>query len=157
MGALLRGQRYWPAQAALVVIAGAAEVARRRLAAAEVLGHLSPGVQGATAPPLGMLAAWGAAASAVNLGAMLVGRGPVPEGRAAHATGVILTLATSATAVAAVTTAPGGTTTAVARSYLATIAWALGGIRCRPAPTRPDGRCHGGCRASPGRDPARPV
>jgi hypothetical protein len=75
-----------------------------------------------------MLAAWGAAASAVNLGSMLVGEGPVPEGRPARVTGIILTLATAATAVAAATTAPGGPTSLVGRTYLATVAWVLGGM-----------------------------
>jgi hypothetical protein len=75
-----------------------------------------------------MLAAWGAAASAVNLGSMLVGVGPVADGRPARVTGVVLTLATSAAATAAATTTRGGTSTAVARTYLATVAWALGGI-----------------------------
>lgn len=125
---LLRTRRYWGAQGALFVIAGAGEVARRRLAAAEAEGELVDDVRRVLAPPVGMLAAWGAAASAVNLGAMLVGVGPVPDGRPARVTGTLLTLATAATAITAATSARGGATTSVARTYLATTAWALGGI-----------------------------
>lgn len=125
---LVRGRRYWAAQGALFVIGGAAEVARRRLAAAEANGLHPADVRRAVVPSVAMFAAWGAAASAVNLGAMLVGEGPVPRGGPARVTGTVLTLAASATAVKAATAAPGGVDTSVARTYLATIAWALGGI-----------------------------
>jgi hypothetical protein len=54
---LVRSRRYWWAQGALVTIAGAAEVARRRVAAAEEQGDVPDAVRLAVAPPIGMLAA----------------------------------------------------------------------------------------------------
>lgn len=125
---LVRTRRYWSAQGALFVIAGAAEVARRRIAVAQESGALTPDVRLAVAPPIGMLAAWGAVASAVNLGAMLVGEGPVRQGRPAQVTGAVLTMVTSAIAVTAAKTSAGGATTFVGRTYLATVAWALAGV-----------------------------
>lgn len=125
---LVRSRRYWPAQSALFAVAAAAEVARRRVAAAQA-GHSAHDlVYRFVAPPSAMLAAWGAAASAVNLAAMLVAEGPVRDGRPARVTGAALALATAAVSLTAATSAPGGTTTGVGRTYLATVAWALGGI-----------------------------
>lgn len=125
---LVRAHWYRSAQVALFVVAGAAEVARRRVAAAETDGLLADDTRLAIAPPSAMLAAWGFAASAVNLGAMLVAEGAVRPGRAARTTGAALTLLTAGAAVTAACTAPGGTATAVGRAYLATVTWALGGV-----------------------------
>lgn len=125
---LVRSRRYWPAQVALFVVAAAAEVARRRVAAAQSERSISGPAGRVLTPPIGMLSAWGAAASAVNLGAMLVGEGPVSEGRPATLTGVVLTAATTTTALVAAATSPGGSVIPVTRTYLATVAWALGGI-----------------------------
>jgi hypothetical protein len=125
---LVRARWYRSAQVALFVVAGAAEVARRRVAAAEADGLLADDVRRAVAPPTAMLAGWGAAASAVNLGALLVAEGAVPPGRPARTTGAVLALVTAGAAVTAASSARGGAATTVGRGYLATVAWALGGV-----------------------------
>lgn len=125
---LVRTRRYWWAQGALFVIAGSAEVARRRVAVARADGSMPADVGRVLTPPVAMLSAWGAAASAVNLGAMLVAEEPVPEGQPVRLTGAALTAATAATALAASASAAGGLKTAASRIYLGTVAWALGGI-----------------------------
>ncbi|BDX30245.1 hypothetical protein TUM20985_07920 [Mycobacterium antarcticum] len=58
----------------------------------------------------------------------LAGEGPVSEGRPAKLTGAALTAAATATALVAAATSQGGSGTPVTRTYLATVAWALGGI-----------------------------
>lgn len=95
---LVLRRRYWSAQAALLGIAGLAEVARRRLGRAAARGvPLTRPDTVALAPTVGMLAAWGAAASGVNLAAMLVAEGLVPRGWPAEVTGgaVLLGLGSS--------------------------------------------------------------
>lgn len=125
---LLLNRRYWAAQGALVAIAGCAEVARRRLAAAVTAETASTQAQRSSTAALSMLAGWGAAASAVNLAAMLVANKLIRPGRPTQVTGVALTTATAVIATQAALSAPGGIRTASARGYLATVAWALAGI-----------------------------
>jgi hypothetical protein len=125
---LVASRRYRSAQAALFAIAGFAEVARRRLAAAEAQGVLSVRAGRAGVTPVAMLAGWGAAASTVNLAAMLVAGGAVRPGRPSRVTGAALTAGTAAIGMLAARSAEGGIRTASARAYLATVAWALAGI-----------------------------
>ncbi len=125
---LVAGRRYWAAQGALVAIAGCAEVARRRLAAAVTAEVASTQARRTSTAPLSMLAGWGAAASVVNLAAMLIANRLIRPGRSAQAAGVALTAATAVAATQTALSAPGGTRTASARGYLATVAWALAGV-----------------------------
>jgi hypothetical protein len=124
---LVATRRDWAAQAALAGIALFGEQARRRLADTEARNALTPGARRLLVPPVSMLAGWGAAATVVNLAAMLVGEGPVRPGRPATATGVGLTLAVGGIAATA-TASTGGAGSATARAYAATVLWALAGI-----------------------------
>jgi hypothetical protein len=119
--------RYWAAQGALVAIAGLGELSRRRVAAAAETGRLSASDRATALPASSMLAAWGAAATAVNLSAMLVAYAVVPEPRAT-ALGAGAALAGGALAAAAATSTPGGARSASALVYSGTWVWALGGI-----------------------------
>lgn len=132
---LVRTGRYWPAQAALAGIAAFAEVARRRLAR-EVPTEPDAIMVAATATT-GMLAAWGAAATGVNLASMLVGEGIVktPVAQRVVGSGLLLGLgAGGAYATASTAAAP-----RVSRIYAGTLLWGLAGIvmgqRTRSRPT----------------------
>lgn len=124
---LVATRRYWAAQAALGGIALFGEQARRRLAAAEGRGDLTAARKGLLVPPVSMLAGWGAAATVVNLAAMLVAAGVVRPGRHAAATGVVCTLAVGGVATFA-TASTGGASSRTAQAYGATVLWALAGI-----------------------------
>ncbi len=134
---LLRRQRYWGAQVALLGTAAFAEQARSRLAAASSAPASSSGLtesqRARLAVPVGLQAGWGAAAAAVNLAAMLVDRGPAPVRRAPNATGVVTVVAVGALATARIRSSPPATST----TYAATVLWALVGVVVGQARRRP--------------------
>lgn len=124
---LVRTQRYWAAQGALAAIALGAEAARRRTARVESEEQLTGAEVLALSPLTGMLAAWGLAATGVNLGAMLVSDGIVSPGAPAARAGVtILSVLGAAGTIA--TLGSGGPTTTTARVYAGTLLWALTGV-----------------------------
>lgn len=123
---LARAQRDWSAQVALAGIAAGAELARRRIARAELQGSLSKAELAAVAPVTGLLAAWGLAATGVNLGAMLVGKGLVPAGWPGDLAGVALLGSLGAAGAAASLGSSGATVTS--RIYAGTLLWALTGV-----------------------------
>lgn len=120
-------RRYWSAQTALVAIAGLAEVARRRLDRATARGvPLTRAEAVALAPTVGMLAAWSAVASGVNLASMLVGEGPVPKGGPAEVAGGALLLGLGAVGTVGLSATDASAT--ASRAYAATLLWALAGV-----------------------------
>lgn len=130
---LLRQQKYWGAQAALIGTAVFAEQARGRLAAATSSSGLDDRQRARLAVPVGLQAGWGAAAAAVNLAATLVDRGPASIRRAPNATGVVTVAAVGALAAVRIRSSPPATTAA----YASTVLWALAGVVIGQARNRP--------------------
>ena len=125
----IRTERYRAAQLALFGIASTAEVARRRVARQELDGRLDTADRFIAVPATSMLAAWGAAASGVNLAALVATELPVTEPKARRALAVV---AVTGLGVLAATS---GRATSPAREstrwYVGTVLWALAGIAAR--------------------------
>ena len=130
----VRTERYRTAQLALFSLATSAELTRRRVAAQEVEGRLDTADRFIAVPATSMLAAWGAAASGVNLAALLATELPVTEPKARRA------LAIATVTGLAILAAASGRATSPARAstrwYTGTALWALAGIAAR-RPTDP--------------------
>lgn len=124
---LVATRRYWLAQVALVGTAAFGEQARRRVAHAESDRTPNRSIRNQTAPPIGMLAGWGAEAATVNLASMLVGKGFLAPGRAATTAGVGLTLAVGGLVATNIVRSPRAAPV-TSRSYAASVLWAFGGI-----------------------------
>lgn len=122
----MRSGRFRGAQTALATLAVLAETGRRRIARAEVEGHLAAADVAAAAPAAGMLAAWGQAACGVNLASMLVARDIVPPGPQAEAIGVSLLAALGALGAGAV--AGPERASVSSRFYAGTLLWAFAGV-----------------------------
>ena len=121
---LVRTGKYWSAQAALGAIAVFAETARRRVARAQP-AETDRAVNASSTLTAGMLAAWGATATGVNLASMLASKGLIPSGRprTGAAVGLLLGLgATGAAATSSTGEAP------VSKVYAATLIWGLTGV-----------------------------
>lgn len=123
---LVRLQRWRLAQGALVMLAAIASVARRRVAVSERETGLEPGERWLVAAPVALLSAWGTAASAINLAAMINESGAVRHGapERALAAGTFLSLGALASAELRV---DGAIKTFSSRTYGATVLWALAG------------------------------
>jgi hypothetical protein len=130
----IRTERYRAAQLALFSIALTAELTRRRLASMEVPGQLDNADWFIAAPATSMLAGWGAAASGVNLAALIATELPVTEPKARRALAAVAVSGLGALAAASGrATSPARVST---RWYTATVLWALAGIAAR-RPTDP--------------------
>ncbi|MGY1619554.1 hypothetical protein ACI797_22655 [Geodermatophilus sp. SYSU D00691] len=123
---LVATRRFWAAQLALTGIAGAAGTAWRRVNAVERTRGLDSAERWLVAPPFSLLAGWGAAATGVNLVAMLKARGIGATGRAERSTATAAVTALGALGAAAVRA--GDARTLTARLLGAIVLWALGGI-----------------------------
>jgi hypothetical protein len=130
----IRAQRYRAAQLALFGIAATAELARRRVTQLEVEGRLDTADRVIVVPAISMLAAWGAAASGVNLAALLAAEWPVttPSSRRTLAAATVTGLGARA-AQSTRATNPARLSTLW---YSGTVAWALAGVAAR-RPTDP--------------------
>ncbi len=130
----IRTERYRTAQLALFGIASTAELARRRVAALELDGRLDSADLLIAVLATSMHAAWGAAASGVNLAALLATEVPVTEPKARRALAVVAVIGLGAL------TASSGRASSPARAStqwcVGTVLWALAGIAAR-RPTDP--------------------
>ena len=125
---LVASRRHWAAQSALLALAAAGEIARRRAAASDRAGLLTTTDRIAMVPSAAMLSAWGSSAATVNLTAMLVDRGIVRPGRPATVLGTVATAAAGILLASQSAATPGGRHTLSARIHGVASIWALAGI-----------------------------